>query len=455
MLILHDMVSATTLLCATLLFIGNPCSPARTLDSLIQVVHDDMVGEHWHELRFQNANIGTLHEVRTQLPSGEYVLSRSLRFSLTRTRTTDVNERFVFTNEFPYELLQAEQETTVHDEGESKTSLRDFLVNPPTPASAPSLSYLATLAFHPRLTADQDHVRTRTINFAESRLISTPWQIDRSSHDDGVYSFTSMDGSTTHLVASSGIPLKTNMPGGISLSITDQATAQRWQQNEYPIDDGGISVPVDQTIKDHQRLIGLTLRLHTSEATNDSPSSFADHLDYIKIDRQNPPVANVTFRQQTTSLQRASSESAVTRVISAAALDREVTYESLRRLVDVLHERIAYEDISIPTTVEETLERRSGDCTEYADALDAIAKQVGWHSRVKTGLAYHPPSQSFRPHSWNEVAVEGRWISADASWGQVPADASHVPFPRANTLALLAQASSMRFEVVDQQYKVD
>ncbi len=449
------MVSATTWLCATLLFMGNPCSPDRTLDSLIQVVHDDMAGEHWYDVRFQNANIGTLHETRMQLPSGEYLLSRSLQFSLTRNRTTHVNERFVFTNEFPYALLHAEQETTVHDDGESNTSLREFPVNPSTPANTPSLSYLATLAFHPRLTADQDRVETRTINFADSRLLSTRWQIDRSSQDHGAFSLTSMDGSTTHLIASSGIPLKTYMPGGISLSITDQATAQRWQQREYPIDDREIRVPVDQAIPEHQRLIGLTLRLHTSEATNDFSSSFADHHDYIKIDRQNPPLVDIEPRKQNPSHPPQPSVSAVTRVISAAALDRNVTYESLRRLVDVLHERIAYEDISIPTTVEETLERRSGDCTEYADALDAIAKQVGWHSRVKTGLAYHPPSQSFRPHSWNEVAVEGRWISADASWGQVPADASHVPFPRANTLALLAQASSMRFEVVDQRYKVD
>ena len=449
------MVSATTWLCATLLFVGNPCSPDRTLDSLIQVVHDDMAGEHWYEVRFQNANIGTLHETRTQLPSDEYALSRSLRFSLTRTRTTHVKERFVFTNEFPYALLRAEQETTVHDDGESNTSLREFPVNPSTPASTRSLSYLTTLAFHPRLMTDKNYVKTRTINLTESRLVSTQWQIDRKSRDYGAFSLTSMDGSTTHLVASSGIPLKTNMSGGISLSITDQASVQRWQQRAYPIDDGEISVPVDRAIPQHQRLTGLTLRLHTRVATDDLQSSFADTRDYIKIDRRNPPIADVQQEKQNDSRQRTSSGSGVAHLINEAALDRDVTYASLRRLVDVLHERIAYEDISIPTTVEETLERRSGDCTEYADTLDAIAKQVGWRSRIKTGLAYHPPSQSFRPHSWNEVVVEGRWISADASWGQVPADASHVPFPRANTLALLAQASSMRFEVVDQRYKVD
>lgn len=449
------MVSATTVLCATLLLIGNPCSPVHTLDSLIQVVHDDMAGEHWYEVRFQNANIGTLQEIRTRLPSGEYLLSRSLRFSLTRTRTTHVNERFVFTNEFPYALLHAEQETTVHDDGESDTSLRDFPVNPPTPSSAPSLSYLATLSFHPRLMPDQEHVKTRTINFAESRLISTLWLIDRHSQAVGTFSLTSTDGSTTHQIDSSGIPLNTNMPGGITLSITDRATAQQWQQSEYPIEDGEISVPVDRVIPQHQHLTGLTLRIHTSGATDDLQYSFVDTRDFIKIDRRNPPIADVQHRKQNDSRQRTSSGSGVAHLINEAALDRNVTYASLRRLVDVLHERIAYEDISIPTTVEETLERRSGDCTEYADALDAIAKQVGWRSRIKTGLAYHPPSQSFKPHSWNEVAVEGRWISADASWGQVPADASHVPFPRANTLALLAQASSMRFEVVDQRYKVD
>ena len=141
------------------------------------------------------------------------------------------------------------------------------------------------------------------------------------------------------------------------------------------------------------------------------------------------------------------------KLIKEQQLDGKPTRQSISRLVEFLYAHIQYEEIDFTDSVTDTLARRSGDCTEFADVFHAFGQELGWQTRVQNGLAYHSPTQSFRVHSWNEILVEGSWVSADASWGQFPADASHVPFPPANMLALLVHLRSMRFTVLDSRYE--
>ena len=449
------MLSATTVLCTALLLLGNPCDPVTTLDHDTQRLHDDMAGEYWYLVRFQGSNIGSLVETRSQLASGNYVINRSFRFSLMRNRVTHVNERLVFSNEFPYPVLEASQTTTVKHGDHSTTTDRIFPVDTETGTLSASMSYLATLAFYPGFIADREQIDTRSLNFSEHQVDLRTWQVNDSVLDGNDFAVTSSDGSTTYQISSKGIPVHSNMPGGISLVIVEEPLDQTLEADAYVFDSAEISIPVDKVIPEHHRLVTLTLRLHGDSDTKSFWEPISNGDDVIKIDRRIPQVVDVTSLQSTNAGVSALTEGALLNLISDVALDQNATFTNVQRLVSALYQRIRYEDISHASTIEETLERNSGDCTEIADVFDAVATQLGWNSRIKTGLAYHPPSQSFRPHSWNEIAIDGRWITADASWGQLPADASHVPFPRANTLALLVQASSMRFEIVDQEYLSD
>lgn len=449
------MSSATIVFCSALLLLGSPCDPVRMLDHDTQRVHDEMSGEYWYRVRFQGLNIGRLFESRSQLSSGNYVIYRSLRFSLMRNRVTRVNERLVFSSKFPYPVLEALQDTSVKHGDHSATTERVFPVDAVAATRAAPLSYLDTLTFHPRFIGDRKQINTRSLDFYDSLVDLRSWYVNETMLDGLGFSLTSSDGSTTNQISSRGILVHSNMPGGISLTMMEEPLDQAWAADTYVFDSREISIPVDKDIAEHHRLVALTLRLHGSVASKSFWGSISDGVKLIKIDRRIPQVVDASSVATEDLSVSALTESALSHLISDAELDRNATYSNVRRLVDALHQRIAYEDISHASTIEETLQRNSGDCTEFADVFDAVATHLGWHSRVKTGLAYHPPSQSFRPHSWNEVAIEGRWITADASWGQLPADASHVPFPRANTLALLAQASSMRFEIVDQQYLSD
>ncbi len=66
----------------------------------------------------------------------------------------------------------------------------------------------------------------------------------------------------------------------------------------------------------------------------------------------------------------------------------------------------------------ETLERRSGDCTEAAVLLAALGRAAGIPTRVASGMVYsrenyHGVSNVFLPHSWTLAYVDGAWRSFD------------------------------------------
>ena len=446
------MISATSILCAALLLAGHPCDPRHAIDDVMQLAHNDAAGDHWYEVRFQDTTIGNLLESRSQLSTGEYEISRSVRFSLMSNRVTQVTERLLFSSKFPYELLNAEQETTVTLHGDAKSVRRVFPVEATKDTRYPPLNYLATLAFHPLFIGNNDQIKSRSIDFASNRYISNTWQVSEATDYGVAFQLTSIDGLSRHLISSSGTAVQSRGSGGVEALAVDHPEDESWTDGPYLFDSLGISVPVDRSIIDPRRLASLTLQVHGSDEVETLWGTISSSDDTIHIDRRNPPIVDTQQVRRPDSNESDDALAFVADLIDGAKLEPEATNEGVQRLVDELHGRISYEDISQPSSLTETLERMSGDCTEFADVFDSVATRLGWHSRIRTGLAYHAPSQSFRPHSWNEIDINGRWISLDASWGQFPADATHVPFPRANTLALLAQASSTRFEVVDQTY---
>jgi len=74
-------------------------------------------------------------------------------------------------------------------------------------------------------------------------------------------------------------------------------------------------------------------------------------------------------------------------------------------------------------SAKEVLEKREGDCTEYAVLFAALARAAGIPARVNIGLVYFDGRFMF--HAWNEVYV-GRWVPIDAALNQVNVDATHL-----------------------------
>ena len=97
----------------------------------------------------------------------------------------------------------------------------------------------------------------------------------------------------------------------------------------------------------------------------------------------------------------------------AGLLERWV-YENLKKEVT----------ISVPSAVQ-VLDERRGDCNEHTVLYVALARALGLPARTAAGLVYL--RGRFYYHAWPEVWL-GQWVAVDPTFGQFPADASHLRF---------------------------
>jgi hypothetical protein len=80
--------------------------------------------------------------------------------------------------------------------------------------------------------------------------------------------------------------------------------------------------------------------------------------------------------------------------------------------------------VSLPNALD-VLETRRGDCNEHSALFAALSRAAGIPTKIVFGVIY--VEGKFYYHAWNEVFV-GSWIPIDTTFGQLPADASHIKF---------------------------
>jgi len=81
--------------------------------------------------------------------------------------------------------------------------------------------------------------------------------------------------------------------------------------------------------------------------------------------------------------------------------------------------------LGIPDAVT-TLANRKGDCNEHAALFAALARSAGIPTRVVAGVTFN--AGAFYYHAWNEVCLDGRWLSLDTTKNELPADLTHIKF---------------------------
>jgi transglutaminase-like putative cysteine protease len=80
--------------------------------------------------------------------------------------------------------------------------------------------------------------------------------------------------------------------------------------------------------------------------------------------------------------------------------------------------------VSIPSALE-VLSQRVGDCNEHTTLYTALARAAGIPTRMIAGIVYM--DNGFYYHAWPEVWL-GAWTAIDPTFGQFPADATHIRF---------------------------
>ncbi|MGQ0633826.1 MAG: transglutaminase-like domain-containing protein [Planctomycetaceae bacterium] len=113
----------------------------------------------------------------------------------------------------------------------------------------------------------------------------------------------------------------------------------------------------------------------------------------------------------------------------------------------------------------EVAKDRSGDCTEHAVLLAAMARAKGIPSRAVVGLLYVPKEASFGGHMWTEVYIRGQWVPLDGTLGQGGVAADRIKFadtsfaddseisPIAAFLPLVAVLGKLQIEALEVEHR--
>lgn len=74
-----------------------------------------------------------------------------------------------------------------------------------------------------------------------------------------------------------------------------------------------------------------------------------------------------------------------------------------------------------------SLKERSGNCQAHARLYTALARAAGIPTRFVSGLVYQE-GKGFLYHSWAESLLGDAWVAVDPTYGQLPADPTHIKF---------------------------
>jgi hypothetical protein len=111
----------------------------------------------------------------------------------------------------------------------------------------------------------------------------------------------------------------------------------------------------------------------------------------------------------------------------------------------MLEKRITF---SMPNAVQ-VLETLQGDCNEHTVLYVAMARALGLPARTAVGLVF--VNGAFFYHAWPEVWL-GEWVAVDPTFGQYPADASHIRFVTgglAQQVEIVRLIGNLDIEVLD------
>ncbi len=233
------------------------------------------------------------------------------------------------------------------------------------------------------------------------------------------------DGSTIREEATLGFRMQRERPEVAVSNVEGGAPVDLAIENRIPLD-GTIDAP-----READRLRLAVSGEAADRIPNDPPRQRLSG-GILEIRRESlaapAPVEHATELEAAYSEPSAFIESEAPEIVAQAREiigDETDPERKARRLVAWVERTMTQEpSVTIPSA-RAVLASKRGDCNEHAVLLAALARAAGIPTRVVAGAVY--ADDGFYYHAWNELWL-GRWVSADAIFGQMPADATHVKF---------------------------
>lgn len=129
----------------------------------------------------------------------------------------------------------------------------------------------------------------------------------------------------------------------------------------------------------------------------------------------------------------------VGRLVGQALPRRINKRDAAQRLAEFVRDYLRDDRSAEPLDLAAVIDGKRGDCTEHAALFVAMARAAGIPAREVSGLMWVERLGAFGGHAWAEVALDGRWVAVDPTFGQLPADATHLRLAEAPRLQAAAR----------------
>lgn len=417
-----------------------------------------MAGENWYRIALNNNHVGYMYNNAYRDLKGRWHFLSTTHFSLERNSTNTISKWLTFAAKPPFTLTRASY-TNRSSSGHNATTIvatsqgLEASIRRNQQANSVTLPWQFDLdtfvAFEQWLSreapvAGAQHL-TESLDFERLRITRRNYRVVEQN-DEGYLVETSAPFAATRTQLNTYFqPQHLSMAGLFDVQATSEADAIALSEMRSKTN---YLLALDQHLPDHTNLKSLSLTLHGAGNYN-LPKKF--NLT------ANPVTSNGNGQaHRGETLQFPVSHPDIQALVAQSlARAKNSGLDPVGALVMTTYESLAYSEDEPAGAVLTALQKQRGECTDYADLFNTLARAAGFPARNIYGLAYKDgadPAMMF--HAWNEVFVDGQWRAVDPTWNQTRVDASHIPLSDVQAARLMQanNTSDLYFEVTAKAY---
>ena len=415
-----------------------------------------MEGEHWYRVSLHQQPVGQYRTVVLLDRTIQFLTE--MRFRLDSQFETLIEETRVFAAEPPYQLIRA---SYTQSRGPDNTDILEARVL----RDGGTLYAIAPTGTRLPLTPDygladylniemwlmndsprpEQSREAKHIDFERLDIATKVWSVvDRNTQGYIVRSVNERGFTEIQLDLEFMTKAMTDRHFFLD-RVTNEAAAAIWRQRANFPRRLDFSIAIAEPLRDPTKLSRLVLKPFGEMPWDDGTLLVGDSISHIKVD----PNELAPFLRET--LKYPVSDESITTLANAAGQDTTSPWKRAQALTHFVHGYLAYEDLQHVQSVLDTVSRRRGDCSEFAELFTTLARAARLPAKTVVGLAYDADNGVFAKHAWNEIAVDGWWMPVDPTWNQVRADATHLRLSD-ETMAALDQSSSVSFKILETKY---
>ena len=427
-----------------------------------------LVGKKWYKLNASEKHIGfLLNEVRRNQQGG-FEFNTTLQLSTLPGQMVSFFDRLEFSGLPPYELLEAihQEHGTSSSKDISITLLNgDYIAyinnlkeqkKIPFANTQPPFTLEDYLAFENWLIIENplagDTKLVRRLDMDSLAINKTRFQL--ISHKNNEYSVRDDDsGNTISLSFDKNLILSSiNITNALTITRANEAAALNALDNMLTPD---YSIPVDKKIIDKERIKRLVLAISGYDAPEKSWTNlYTRGLTNTLTIEQNPIDPRGSISEPNDSIRSENTYREIKNLAQSITKGAITPQEQILRINQFVNNYLTYSLNKKPKTIIQLLTDRTGQCADYADLFTELARSLEIPAKTVFGLAYYDSeTPEFRFHAWNEVSIGGERMTVEPTWGQFPADATHIAFSQSwSALSILAGQPNVKFSIKTIEY---